>query len=258
MKYKAIFFDMDGTLTSLATHQIPESASLALHLAKERGVKLFLATGRHPLLFPSAVKALPFDGYLTANGQYCYNDKEVIHRKGIPPADKKALVEFLKASPCPMMFMAENELYLNMPDEKVQKVIALLNMPPIPVKDPATCLTEDIFALLLFGDERMEGPLMQAMPGCKATRWTPAFADIIPRDGGKDIGINAILAHYGLSRPETMAFGDAQNDIAMLSQVGLGIAMGGADPEVQAAADHVTDAPEADGIWNALKQFGVI
>lgn len=43
---KALFFDIDGTLVSFKTHQIPESTVEALTLAKEKGIKVFISTGR--------------------------------------------------------------------------------------------------------------------------------------------------------------------------------------------------------------------
>jgi len=259
MNYKAIFFDMDGTLTSLATHQVPESALLALRLAQQNGVKIFLATGRHPLLFNPIINTIPFDGYLTSNGQLCYtNTREVIHRNGISQADKEALVKLLETEHIPILFLSEQEVYLNMTNQQVQDVLDLLAMPPIAIKDPKTCLTEDIFALFLSGGEALEQAIMEVMPGSKTVRWSPLFTDIIPKTGGKDTGIDAMLTYYGIPLSETMAFGDAHNDIAMLSHVGLGIAMGNAAEEVKSAAKYVTDSAEEDGIYHALKHFGII
>ena len=43
---KAIFFDVDGTLVSLRTHTVPQSTQTALARLREKGVKLFVATGR--------------------------------------------------------------------------------------------------------------------------------------------------------------------------------------------------------------------
>lgn len=43
---KALFFDVDGTLVSFNTHDVPESTREALRLAHESGVKIFTATGR--------------------------------------------------------------------------------------------------------------------------------------------------------------------------------------------------------------------
>ena len=43
---KAIFFDIDGTLVSFQTHTVPESTREALRLLREKGIKVFIATGR--------------------------------------------------------------------------------------------------------------------------------------------------------------------------------------------------------------------
>ena len=43
---KAIFFDIDGTLVSFQTHTVPASTRKALQLLREKGIKVFIATGR--------------------------------------------------------------------------------------------------------------------------------------------------------------------------------------------------------------------
>ena len=55
-----------------------------------------------------------------------------------------------------------------------------------------------------------------------------------------------------------MAFGDGGNDSGMLRHAGIGVAMGNANEEVKAAADYVTTSVDEDGIYKALKHFGVI
>ena len=55
-----------------------------------------------------------------------------------------------------------------------------------------------------------------------------------------------------------MAFGDGGNDIAILRQAGIGVAMGNANDDVKAVANYVTSSVDDDGIANALKHFGVI
>ena len=46
MAIKAAFFDIDGTLVSFRTHQVPSSTIEAIKQVKERGVKIFISTGR--------------------------------------------------------------------------------------------------------------------------------------------------------------------------------------------------------------------
>ena len=62
---KAIFFDIDGTLVSFKTHTIPQSTQNALKQLREKGIKIFIATGRPKVLMLEAVGDFPFDGYST-------------------------------------------------------------------------------------------------------------------------------------------------------------------------------------------------
>ena len=44
---KAVFFDVDGTLVSHKTKSVPQSAVNAVNVLREKGIKVFLSTGRH-------------------------------------------------------------------------------------------------------------------------------------------------------------------------------------------------------------------
>ena len=66
------------------------------------------------------------------------------------------------------------------------------------------------------------------------------------------------MNRFGLMPEEIMAFGDAENDIGMLSFAGIGVAMGNARDNVKAAADYVTDDVDSNGIFNALQYFDLL
>ena len=68
---KAIFFDIDGTLVSFETHKIPASTQEALKTLRDKGIKIFIATGR-PQCLINNLGDLEFDGYITVNGSYCF------------------------------------------------------------------------------------------------------------------------------------------------------------------------------------------
>ena len=70
---KALFFDIDGTLVSFNTHRIPASAISALKQAKDKGLKIFIATGRPKKLINNLTEIEELiDGYVTTNGAYCF------------------------------------------------------------------------------------------------------------------------------------------------------------------------------------------
>ena len=82
MEKKYFFFDIDGTLVSFKTHQIPKETIHALHELRKKDIKLFIATGRHHSMI-TLDNVFQFDGYVTLNGQYCYNNKEIIYKQSI-------------------------------------------------------------------------------------------------------------------------------------------------------------------------------
>ena len=105
--------------------------------------------------------------------------------------------------------------------------------------------------------DKQEG-FLRHCPGCVAVRWNDAFVDVLPEGGGKTEGIACVLEALGLTREQSIAFGDGGNDVEMLQYAGIGVAMGNACPEAKAAADYVTDDILADGLANGLRHFGLI
>ena len=68
--YEIFFFDIDGTLRSFETHEVPVSACEALARLRERGAKVIIATGRDRRSLPP-LEGLTFDGYILVNGGHC-------------------------------------------------------------------------------------------------------------------------------------------------------------------------------------------
>ena len=69
-RVKALFFDVDGTLVSFRTHRVPDSAREALREAHERGVKLYIATGRAAKDL-GELEGIPYDGVVALHGSHC-------------------------------------------------------------------------------------------------------------------------------------------------------------------------------------------
>ena len=152
----------------------------------------------------------------------------------------------------------EDGLFQNYIDENAFSLYGLLNFPLPPVRPLEENNGKEVFQLIAFFQAVSEQEIMSVLPHCEATRWNPLFADVVPKGSSKAIGIDHIIAHYGIALEETMAFGDGGNDIPMLRHAGIGVALGNASDEVKASADWVTTSVDEDGIMNALRHFGVI
>ena len=70
--------------------------------------------------------------------------------------------------------------------------------------------------------------------------------------------MQAVLDYFSLSREEALAFGDGDNDIDMLEQVGFGIAMGNGSEALKSVANYVTKKSTNDGIYYALRKLQII
>lgn len=256
---KAVFFDVDGTLVSFQTHRVPDSAVEAIRKLREKGIKVFIATGRR-LRAINNLGGMEFDGYVTLNGSYCYaGGNKVIYTHTIPPEDIRKLAGYLQQQPFPCIFVREQDTFINYMDERVRELFRMLNLgEEPPIKDLQEAFVLPVFQLLAFYDPEKENEVMQKLPHCQSTRWTPLFADVIPLGSGKEVGVQKILEYYGIAKEEAMAFGDGGNDRTMLEYVGIGVAMGNGGVSVKAAADFVTHTVDENGVEYALKHFGLL
>ena len=82
------------------------------------------------------------------------------------------------------------------------------------------------------------------------------YIEIAPRKISKASALKALLeSRYDIQMNEVMAFGDNYNDIEMLQEVGLGVAVGNAREEVKAIADEITHASIDDGVAFMIDKY---
>ncbi|MNJ90690.1 putative phosphatase [compost metagenome] len=256
---KAVFFDIDGTLVSFKTHRIPDSTTASIKRLQEKGIKVFVATGRsiHAL---AHIRHLDFDGFVTFNGSCCVDkDGKMLFRKTIDPESIRGLLHYTSTHPLNFVLMYENGIAVNEVTPEIVSMQGKLNLPVPPLIDRSNADVSNVMQANIFLGPEEEAEFMRTvMPDCVATRWTPLFADVNPLHISKKVGVELFCQHFGIDVSETMSFGDGGNDIEMLKHTAIGVAMGSAGNNVKAIADYVTDDPEHDGILKALEYFGVL
>jgi Cof subfamily protein (haloacid dehalogenase superfamily) len=257
---KAVFFDIDGTLLSFATHNVPLSAIDAINKLRDKDIKVFIATGRSLAQIPK-FEDIKFDGFITLNGTYCVTDRnKVVVNNPIPKEDLKNLLRFQnekKQFPC--SFMTNKGTTVNYVDEKVEALAKLVNLPIPKIKNLSRIIKKNVYQINVYEDDMFKHELMSNIfVNCEASRWNNLFFDVNPLGCSKQTGIDAFIDFYKIQLDETMAFGDGGNDIPMLKHVAIGVAMGNAEEKVKQSADYVTDDVDNHGIKNALIKFGII
>lgn len=257
----ALFFDIDGTLVSFKTHEIPPSTIFALTQAKANGSRVYIATGRPPVIITNlgAIEHL-IDGYITTNGALCFVGDEMVSCQPIPMDDVMTCIDDSKAKGYSLIIVGRKDVAVLDPrgdvDRIFRQMLAVKNLDKASSLD--VVLQQDILQLTPFFPVDYEPDLMARMPKCVSGRWHPEFTDITANGADKGKGILAMARHEGFDASRTIAFGDGGNDTSMILQAGIGIAMGNAIEELKQQADYVTTSVDDDGILQALRHFKVI
>ena len=108
-------------------------------------------------------------------------------------------------------------------------------------------------------------------PGCRREEFlekiSPYFDRIIrlntlieyiKKGHSKAEGMERFLKKLHVPREEIFAIGDSENDLTMFAMAGTTICMGDGVESVKRQADYVTDPVLEDGVFNALRHFGLI
>lgn len=108
------------------------------------------------------------------------------------------------------------------------------------VADPVTVAAEL--------DEVFEGLVTPVVAG-------PADVDLNVPGHDKAEGLRALADRWGIDLADAVAFGDNHNDLEMLREVGLAVAMSNARPAVLEAAARIAPPNTADGVLEVLDEI---
>ena len=253
-----MFFDIDGTLVSFKNHTVPESARRAIARLREQGVKVFIATGRL-MKHVAIVNDIEVDGYITVNGGYCITSAgEVIFESAFPRATVERVIDLSEQYGFDLNVMTHEDMYVSSMGERVQKIASMINIMPTVADVRAIAATQPVVQMCPYISRELEQEIMPLLPDCVGSRWIETFMDLNVRGVDKSLGIQQVMSYYGLTMAEAMAFGDGGNDLPMVRDAAVGVAMGNACDELKAVADYITSSVDEDGVSRALEHFGLI
>lgn len=261
---KLLLMDLDDTLLGRDGAISPANRA-ALAAAMARGVRVTLASGRmfrsmRPYAEEIDVPAtLPVIAYNGALGRSL--DGTTIWHEPLPNPTARALLSFLAGRDLTVHLFLDDRLYVKEIDERVRLYMANSRVEAEPVGDLTAFLGNGCPTKILnMGDpaylRRLQAELTSAFGArVESTFSRPYFLEIMAPGISKAAGLRRLAGHLGVALEETMAIGDGPNDLGMLLEAGIGVAVGNAPPEVLARAPYTTGPSDRDGVAEAIRRF---
>ncbi|MDR0929679.1 MAG: Cof-type HAD-IIB family hydrolase [Oscillospiraceae bacterium] len=246
---KLIVTDLDGTLLR-SDKTLSSYTEEVLRCCRARGIKIIFATARPANRMALLGIAENADRVIISNGASIYQHGESVTQFGIAPAVSKPLMnQLLHELPglrisieyghiayanCDLSDLWETESRIgfdDLPDAPADKIV-------IRAGAETYAAVQELLPAGLYA-QLCEGRLILIMQE-SATKWN---------------AVRLLAEGWSIKTGEIVAFGDDHNDMEMLKNCGVGVAVVNALDEVKAAADCVCDNNDEDGVAKWLESF---
>jgi len=245
VKIKMIVTDLDGTLLK-SDKSISEYTKSVLRKCRDLGIKVAYATGRGG----SAKRVAPselFDGQISMNGAVAKIGDEIVykrlilHRTALPiltACDKHGIKITSENSGMHYSNFSVSDMWPQITNFKIVDFLQH-NIDAEKIYTPNPTANDRLFIEQLLSDD---------LYFVVTTDGDGYLGQIMHKEATKAKAIAALAQHWGITRSEIAAFGDDYNDIDMLQECGISIAVANAINDVKAVAEYICDANDNDGI----------
>jgi Cof subfamily protein (haloacid dehalogenase superfamily) len=267
MTFKAICSDIDGTLLNSERDLSPRLKAVVAAIPIK--IPLILASSR----MPAAMRHLLHDLHRPTEALVAYNGGLVLDENG----------QVLESVTIPLHWVEEvarrtkdTQIHLSLfhgeewfePQEDLWSSREIQNTKVT----PTWMGTEDVISMwatknwgahkiMCMGEpnairELFDYLFLQASESLHLYRPKETYLEIAPKQISKATGLARILqASHSFGLDQVVAFGDSYNDIELLEQVGWGVAVANAIPEVKAVAQELTLHHKEDGVASTLARI---
>ena len=264
MNYRLLALDVDGTLLDSA-HALRPRVSAAVRAAQSSGLVVALATGKlldsvRPLLSEMEVRGpqIVLNGAATQDSvsgealRFCPLREE--DRRAVLTAVREAAPDVL------VSHFALDGIYMDYKHPAVGIFDEYGEGPPIYVPDLLASDLPPAAKILLSGPPARLAELRAAvtprLASCVSiTTTTPDFLEFFDPSAGKGRALLALRQRLRLPREAVIAIGDGENDLPLLAEAGLAVAMANGAATTRQAAGRVAPSNDEDGVAVVLEEL---
>jgi Predicted hydrolases of the HAD superfamily len=271
MNVRLIATDLDDTLLR-ADLSISEGNRRALKKAAAAGIRVVLASGRN---IHSMRAYAEFLGLL-GPGDYmiCSNGAEILHsasgrlidERRLGPELCREIAGEIESRGMPWQIYEEGIIHVNRSNPWALEDSRLSGQPCILVEDRDEFFARGVIKFVVPGEpERISSLVgeLAAVLGDRASVVTskPCFLEVLPEGADKGAALERLAAMVDVPMAETMAIGDAMNDLGMIRAAGWGCAPANASSAAKAAARLVSPKTnDEDAVADLVERvaFGLV
>ena len=266
MSIKLIAVDIDGTLLNTKREVTPEVFS-AVQDAKAAGVKIVIATGRPIAGVQNLLDELNLkdagDYVITFNGglvQDTSTGEDIV--KEIMTYEDYQDIEFLSRKlGVHMHAITKDGIYTanrNIGKYTVYEA-GLVNM-PVYYRTPEEMVDKEIVKIMYIDEPEILDQAIAKLPKELYDKYTlvksaPFYLEIVKKTVNKGAAVVHLTEKLGLTKEETMAIGDEENDRAMLEVVGNPVVMENGTDELKKIAKYITKSNDESGVAYAIREW---
>ncbi|KRL16858.1 Cof-like hydrolase [Lentilactobacillus rapi DSM 19907 = JCM 15042] len=261
-----VALDLDGTLLT-SDKTISKTNELALKKIHDAGIKVVLCTGRPINAIWRFIEQLGLteagDYTITFNGALVVhnNDKAELAKSGMQKQSLQPLHDFVQAQHAPLDILDFEQVYQLTdlkPSMYKQQFKGGIDFVPSSFDKLSTA---DLYSKAIVCDEPEWLDHYQAniddqlRSQYHIVRSQPQIMEFLAPEMDKVVGLKALLDHFDMDFTNLMAFGDAENDLGMISHANIGVVMQNGQDKVKQAGDVVTGDNDDDGVAQYVEQY---
>lgn len=271
---RAVFLDVDGTYADYGV--VPDGHVRVVRAARAAGHKVLLCTGRPLSMLPANILGAGFDGIVASAGAYAEVGGEVLMDRTFPADLAARTIAALDAHNA--VYILESRTALHVPpraDPRLREIVEdhfekgadgetkgssailgslVLLTDPASVSFAKISVFESPVPVERIAEDIGEGIALVENSVADEGRHS---GELYQRGISKADGIAAAMDHFGITRENTVAMGDGQNDLEMIAYAGVGIAIEGSSPELLELADRTAAPPHREGLVAAFADLGL-
>jgi Cof subfamily protein (haloacid dehalogenase superfamily) len=263
---RLVAVDVDGTLLD-GSHQLRANVRDSLDQLASSGVKIVLATARGPQALGSIVRQLNFSpwlicfsgGWIGELDSRSLLTKTVLRDKRLTPSAARVIVTAAFAHQVEPNIYTPTEWRVRTLTPEIRAESVIVESDPLVTPILLGENEKPSKIMLITGEDEQTKPLTSIAnlikPLSTATFSKPNYLEIIPVGVNKANALATVAQSLEVELSQSAAIGDGLNDLEMLREVGLGIAMGNASETVKSVAKWVTGTNEEEGVAQAVRKL---